>query len=54
MDMDFDPVAAKMPHATVNMAAAREYVGDIKREIRVVKERGRAPMNMLPCRALPK
>ena len=29
MDMEFDPVVAKMSHVTFNTAAAREHVGDI-------------------------
>ena len=39
MYIEFDPVAAKMPHVTVNTSAACEHMGDIEREIRVVKER---------------
>ena len=37
MDMEFDPVASKMLHVTVNTEAAREKVGDIDRQIRVLK-----------------
>ena len=40
MEMEFYPVAAKMLHVTVNTSAAREQVGDIDREIGVVKESG--------------
>ena len=29
MDMEFDPVASKMPHVTVNKTASRENVGEI-------------------------
>jgi len=38
IDMEFDPVAEQMPHITVNMAAAREHVPEVEREIRTVKE----------------
>ena len=48
MDMEFDPVAAKMPHITVNTVAAREHVAEIEHEICVVKERDRATLNTLP------
>ena len=54
MDMEFDPVAAKIPHVTVNTEEAHEHVVETKREIRVVKEHGRAIMNTLPFRELPK
>ena len=53
LDMEFDPVSSKMLHGTVNMAEAREHVGDIEREIRVGKERERAMLNTLPFRAVP-
>ena len=54
MDMEFYLVAAKMPHVTVNTEVSREHVGEIDRDIMVVKERGRAMLNMLQFRALPK
>ena len=54
MEMRFDPVSAKMLHVKVNMEASDEHMGEIKIEIRVVKEHVKAMMNMLLFRALPK
>ena len=54
MNVDFYPLASKMLHVTINMAAARENMGDIEREIRGVKERGRATLNTPSLRALTK
>ena len=54
MDMDFDPVAAKILYVTINMAAAREHMGEIKREIRVVKYLGQAKLNTLPFKTVSK
>ena len=31
MDIEFDPVASKMSHMTINTAAEREHAGEIKR-----------------------
>ena len=52
--MEFDPVDTKMLHVIVNTSAAHEHLGDIKREIRVVKERGQCTPNTLTLRAVPK
>ena len=39
MDKEFDAVKEYVPFLQVNMTAAREHVGEIKCEIRTVKER---------------
>ena len=53
-DMEFDLVASKIPHVTVNTAAVRENMGDTEREISVIKEHGKATPKTLPFRAVPK
>ena len=52
MDMEFYPVAAKILNVTVNTTSPREHVGQIERDIRVVKERGQDTLNTLPFRAV--
>ena len=52
MDIEFEPVSAKILHLTVNMAAAHEHVGEIEIDISLVKERGKATPNTLPFRAV--
>ena len=54
MDIQFGPVASKISHVAVNTAVAREHVGYIKIQIRVVKEHLRATLNTLPFRAVHK
>ena len=41
--MEFGPVEDIMPeNVTCNFAAAREHVGDIEREMHIIKEQGRS------------
>ena len=52
--MEFEPVEAIMPKTvTCNFAAAKEDVGEIEREIRVIKERGRCTITTLPFKKCP-
>jgi hypothetical protein len=48
MDMEFEKLRNMLPNVTLNTTAACEHVREIKRKIRVIKERGRGMINMLP------
>ena len=54
MDMEFEKLRDKLPNVTLNTTAAREHVGEIERKIRVVKERARSTISILPYKLLPK
>jgi hypothetical protein len=54
MDMEFKQLKDKLPNVTLNTTAAREHVGEVKRKIRLVKERARSTMSILPYKLLPK
>jgi hypothetical protein len=54
MDMEFKKLKTLMPHVALNTTAARKYVGEIERKIRVIKERARSTLNTLPRKKLPK
>jgi hypothetical protein len=43
-----------LPGITLNTTAAQEHVGEIKRIIRVIKERARGTISVLPYEILPK
>ena len=52
MDMEFEKLKDLIPQLTINTMAAREHVGEIERRIRVIKERARGTMSVLPYKAL--
>jgi hypothetical protein len=54
MDMEFEKLENILPGITLNTTAAREHVGEIERKIRVIKERARGTINVLPYEILPK
>ena len=54
MDMEFEKLKDKLPNVTLKTTSAREHVGEIKRKIRVVKERARSMMSILPYKLLSK
>jgi hypothetical protein len=54
MDMEFEKLRDMLPNVTLNTTAAREHVEEIKQKIRVIKERGRGTINMLPYETIPK
>jgi hypothetical protein len=54
MDMEFEKLGDMLLNVTLDTTAAREHVGEIKRKIKVIKERGRGTINMLPCETMPK
>ena len=54
MDMEFEVLKDLLPNITLNTTAAREHVGEIERKIRVIKERARGTISMLPYTTLPK
>ncbi len=53
MDNEFDKVKDHVSHAILNTPAASEHVGDIERQIRVIKERCRGILCTLPYPRLP-
>jgi hypothetical protein len=53
MDIEFEKLKPLMPSITLNTTAAREHVGEIKRKVRVIKERARSTINTLPYHTLP-
>ena len=54
MDMEFEKLKDKLPNVTLNTTAVQEHVGEIERKIRVVKERARSTMSILPYKLLSK
>lgn len=48
MDMEFEPLVDQVDAVIVNTTAAREHVGDIERQIRVIKDRAHAVTSELP------
>ncbi len=54
MDMEFEKMNDVLSNITINTTTAREHVGEIKRKIRVIKERARGTMTTLPYLTLPK
>jgi hypothetical protein len=54
MDMEFEKLKDLLPRITLNTTAAREHVGEIERKIRVIKERARGTISVLPYQMLPK
>ena len=54
MDMEFEKLRDMLPNVTLNTTAACEHIGEIEQKIRVIKERGRGTINMLPYETMPK
>ena len=52
--MEFEKVSEKLSNLEVNTTAAREHVGEIERQSRLIKERARATVADLPFNYLPK
>ena len=48
MDMEFNEVIPEIPEVIINTSAASEHVAEVKRRIRVIKERFRACLLVLP------
>ncbi len=53
-DMEFEKLENMLPGITLNTTAAQEHVGEIERKIRVIKERARGIICILPHGILPK
>ncbi len=49
MDMEFEKLKDLLPNIVLNTTAAQEHVGEIKRKIRVIKERARRMISALLC-----
>jgi hypothetical protein len=54
MDMEFEKLKDLLPNKALNTTAVQEYVGEIERKIRVIKERARGTISTLPYKMLPK
>ena len=54
MDMEFDKIKDLVGFLEVNTTAAREHVGDVERQIRLIKERTRCVTTDLPFDPIPK
>ncbi len=54
MDMEFDQLKNLLAHIALNTTVAREHVGKIEQKIRVIKERARGMINILPYKKLPR
>ena len=52
--MEFEKVSEKLNNIEVNTTAAREHVGEIERQIRLIKERARAMVADMPFKYIPK
>jgi hypothetical protein len=54
MVMEFDKLKDLLPGIMLNTMAVQEHVGEIEQKIRVIKERARDTVNVLPFKLLPK
>ena len=54
MDQNSDKVVENIPEIEVNIAAAREHVGEIRRGVRFIKERCRGTQAIIPFKQLTK
>ena len=52
MDMECDKVTPEIPKVGINASAASEHVAEVESRIRVVKERCRACMSVLPFKKI--
>ena len=53
MDMEFDKVAPEIPEVVINTSSASKHLAEVERRIRVVKERCRACMSVMPFKKIP-
>jgi hypothetical protein len=53
MDNEFEKLHNLVPVLAVNATAAKEHVPEVKRRIRLIKERGRGILNTLPFKKMP-
>jgi hypothetical protein len=54
MDMEFKKLENMLPGITLNTTAGQEHVRDTERKIRVIKDRARGTISILPYKILPK
>ena len=52
MDREFNKVIWEIPKVIINTSAASEHVAKVERRIRVIKERCRACMSILPFKKI--
>jgi hypothetical protein len=53
MNMEFEKMRDMLPNVTLNTTAACEHVREFEWKIRVIKERGRETINMVPYETMP-
>jgi hypothetical protein len=54
MDNEFEKLRNLVPILAINTTAAKEHVPEVKRKIRLIKERGRGILNTLPFKKMPR
>jgi hypothetical protein len=54
MDNEFEKLRNLVPILVINTTAAKEHVPEVKRKIRLIKERGRGILNTLPFKKMPR
>ena len=54
MDNEFEKLRNLVPILAINTTAAKEHVPEVKRKIRLIKERGRGILNTLPFKKIPR
>ena len=54
MDNKFEKLRNLIPVLAINPTAAMEHVPEVKRKIRLIKERGRGILNTLPFKKMPR
>jgi hypothetical protein len=53
MDMEFEKLRDMLPNVPLSTTATHKHIGEIERMIRIIKERGRGTLNMLPYETMP-
>jgi len=53
MDNEFEKLPNLVPILAINTTVAKEHVPEVKRKIRLIKERGRGILNTLPFKKMP-
>ncbi len=54
INMEFEKLKVLITNVTLNTIAACEHMGEIKQNIRIIKERARGTTNTLPYATMPK
>jgi len=54
MDNEFEKLRNLMPILAINTTAAKEHIPEVRRKIRLIKERGKGILNTLPFKKMPR